>query len=146
MAERVNPRLYLVPDRKIRDTITHLKSMGIRVGLVSNSGRLLVGKILDALNVNPELFDVMVTGTDVEPKPSHQPFLMALRKIGCDKAESVYVGDRDEAEIRPAHEVGLRTILLVRGGQKHDVKWADLVINDISELENAMYSRCNNLG
>ena len=61
---------------------------------------------------------------------------MALHKIECDKMESVYVGDRDEAEIRPAHE----TILLDRGNQKHDAKWADLVINDLSELENAVLS------
>jgi FMN phosphatase YigB (HAD superfamily) len=65
---------------------------------------------------------------------------MALAKIGCEKAEALYVGDRDEAEIRPAHEVGLRTILLARNKPKDEVKWADLVINNLSELEEAIDS------
>ena len=103
--------------------------------MVSNSGRSLVKKILDTLGLEPGLFDVIVTGTDVELKP------MALQEIGCDKAVSVYVGDRYDAEIRPAHEVGLRTILLARSTiQNGDIKWADVVIHDITEVEAALES------
>jgi HAD superfamily hydrolase (TIGR01549 family) len=136
VGEQVDPALYLSSDRETRMAIRRLRDRGIRIGLVSNSGRRLVAKILEALKLEPQLFDVIVTGTDVEPKPSHQPFLLALEKIGCDKADTVYVGDRDEAEIRPAHEIGLRTVLISRNTeQKNFTKWADVVINELTELE-----------
>lgn len=140
VSKRVDPGPYLSSNDSARDVITRLRSRNLRVGLVSNSGRILVDKILKALGLDPGLFDVVVSGTDVEPKPSHQPFVMALAKIGCARVEGVYVGDRDEAEIRPAHEVGLRTVLLARSKTKSDVKWADRVINDLSELEEAIDS------
>ncbi len=136
VGERVDPALYLSSDQETRRVIRRLRDSGIRIGLVTNSGRRLVGKILQALKLDPQLFDVIVTGTDVKPKPSHQPFLLALEKIGCDKAETVYVGDREEAEIRPAHEIGLKTVLISRNAeQKRFTKWADVVIKEITELE-----------
>jgi FMN phosphatase YigB (HAD superfamily) len=121
--------------------IARLKESGLKIGLVSNSGRGLVDKILAALGLEKTLFDAVVTGTDVEPKPSHQPFLLAINKLQCDKVSTVYVGDRDEAEIRPAHEVGLRTILLSRNAEeKRDAKWADVVIGDIADLEKTIFN------
>ena len=133
VAERIDPSRYLSADEAARNAIQQLRSRGLKIGLVSNSGRALVMKILAALGLEPALFDAIVTGTDVEPKPSHQPFEFALRQLKCDSSETVYVGDRDEAEIKPAHEIGLRTILISQKANPSS-KWADRVINKISEL------------
>jgi len=141
VSARVNPSLYLSSDAETRGVIARLKESGLKIGLVSNSGRGLVYKILAALGLEKTLFDAIITGTDVEPKPSHQPFLLAINKLQCDKVSTVYVGDRDEAEIRPAHEVGLRTILLSRNAEeKRDAKWADVVIGDIADLEKTIFN------
>jgi len=140
VAQRIDPALYLTPNEEARNAIRRLRANGFRIGLVSNSGRSLVMKILRALKLEPTSFDVIVTGTEVEPKPSHEPFEFALEKLGCDREETVYVGDRDEAELRPAHEIGLRTILISRkDGQSS--KWADRVIHEISELEKQIMVR-----
>jgi HAD superfamily hydrolase (TIGR01549 family) len=142
LAERVNPGLYLSSDPVTRSVISGLRDEGLRIGLVSNSGRGLVYKILDALELEHELFDVIITGTDVEPKPSHKPFLLALEKLKCDKASAVYVGDREEAELRPAHELGLRTVLISRPtNQGRNAKWADVIIDDLTELEKAIVEK-----
>jgi len=136
VAEHVDPTIYLSSDRRTREVIDHLRERGLKVGLVSNSGRELVRKILNALSLPPQLFDVIVTGTDVEPKPSHQPFLLALEQIGCDRAHTMYVGDREETELRPAHELGLKTVLIARtADREHPPKWADVTIKNIAELE-----------
>jgi HAD superfamily hydrolase (TIGR01549 family) len=132
VAARLEPARYLSHNEEARNAIRQLRTDGAKIGLVSNSGRGMVVKILGALGLEPALFDVIVTGTDVEPKPSHQPFEYALDKLRCDRAETVYIGDRDEAEIRPAHEIGLRTILISQQGSRS--KWADRVITRIGEL------------
>jgi len=139
VAERISPSLYLASDKTTHEVIGHLKGRGLKIGLVTNSGRNLVTKILDTLNLETRYFDVIITGTDVKPKPSHEPFLLALERIGCKIEETVYVGDREEAEIRPAHDVGLKTVLISRATDKgRDTNVADVVIHEISELENVI--------
>lgn len=139
VAERINPSLYLTSEKTVREVISRLKERDLKIGLVTNSGRNLVTKILDALNLETRYFDVIITGTDVEPKPSHEPFLLALERIGCKIGETVYVGDREEAEIRPAHDIGLKTVLISRKAEKgQDTNVADVVIYDFTELENVI--------
>ncbi len=138
VAERINPSLYLASDKTVGEVITRLKNKGLKIGLVTNSGRNLVTKILDALNLRTQCFDAIITGTDVKPKPSHEPFLLALKRIGCKIEETVYVGDREQAEIRPAHDVGLKTVLISRTTGGHDTNVADAVIHEFTELENVI--------
>jgi HAD superfamily hydrolase (TIGR01549 family) len=114
MADRIEPSLYIPRDSTVRSVIETLKEGGFKTGLVSNSGRPLVRKILDAIGIEERLFDVTVTSTEAEPKPSPQPFLLAVKKVGYDVDEIVYVGDREEAEISPAKSFGLKTVLLNR--------------------------------
>jgi len=138
VAEQINPNLYLSPEKTIREVLDRLRSRGLKLGLVTNSGRNLVSKILDALGLKTEFFDVIITGTDVKPKPSHEPFLLALKQLGCRIEETAYVGDREEAEIRPAHEVGLKTVLISRETDQRHFKWADAVIHEMDQLENVI--------
>jgi HAD superfamily hydrolase (TIGR01549 family) len=133
LARRIEPRTYITPNVKVRQTITRLKRIGFRVGLVSNSGRELVGKILDAIGVEAALFDTIITSTEAQPKPSPEPFLLAIENLGCDREDAVYVGDREEAEIRPARQLGLKTVLLT-SDKKVTSRWADAVVTSISQL------------
>ena len=114
MAERIDPSLYISRDPIVRSVIEALRERGFKVGLVSNSGRPLVKKILSAIGLEDNLFDTIVTSTEAEPKPSPQPFQLATDKASCAPNEIAYVGDREEAEIRPANNFGLRTVLLNR--------------------------------
>lgn len=138
VAKHVDPARFLSKDQTTTDLIIRLKARGFRVGLVSNSGRELVAKILNTLGLKANLFDLIVTGSEVEPKPSHQPFLVALAKLQCEKSSTVYVGDREEAEILPAYQIGLKTVLINRTHEKHVSKYADVTIHELSELERAI--------
>ena len=133
MADRVHPSEYLSVDPRVPRAFAKLRLYGFRIGLVSNSGRPLVEKILEALQLGPSNFDVMVTSSEVEPKPSPEPFLAALKSLKCKRESAIYVGDRDEAELRPAKRLGIRTILLDPSG-KSTTRWADVVISNISEI------------
>jgi HAD superfamily hydrolase (TIGR01509 family) len=133
MADRIEPSLYIPRDPTVRSVIETLKERGFKTGLVSNSGRPLVRKILAAIGLEESLFDVTVTSTEAEPKPSPQPFLLAVKKVGCDVDEVVYVGDREEAEIRPAKHFGLKAVLVSRNGFVQST-CADAVVSNLSEV------------
>jgi HAD superfamily hydrolase (TIGR01549 family) len=137
MAARIEPSQYLSGDSELFATITRLRHE-FRIGLVSNSGRPLVDKVLRALQLDESTFDTIVTSSDVRPKPSPQPFLLALNLLNCNRQSAIYVGDRDEAELRPAKELGIRTILLDRTG-KSSRRWADAVVSKLSEIPQVAY-------
>jgi HAD superfamily hydrolase (TIGR01549 family) len=140
IAEGIDPQAYLSPNAEVRETLERLKGMGFRIGLVSNSGRELVAKLLDAIGVEDEIFDTIVTSTDSEPKPSPAPFLLATHNLRCEIVDAVYVGDREEAEIRPARQLGLKTVLLT-SDKKVTSRWADAVVNSISQLPDMLTVR-----
>jgi len=133
MAARIEPTDYIRSNPSLRSIIETLKKRGFKVALVSNSGRPLVEKILKALGLEQSLFDAVITSSEVRPKPSPEPFLEALRRTNCEKVDAVYVGDRDEAELRPAKMLGIRTILLDRKGASQS-RWADSVVSDLTQI------------
>lgn len=133
MAARIEPSHHIPVDPMVHSVLETLRERGFKLGLVSNSGRPLVSKILAAIGLEEDIFDVIVTSTEAEPKPSPQPFQLATEKLACAVEEIVYVGDREEAEIRPARHFGLKTILLNRAGAARGTS-ADLVIRNLSEV------------
>lgn len=137
MATRIQPGKYIPEDASVKLMIETLKARGFKVALVSNSGRPLVEKILEALGLDDSIFDATVTSSDTRPKPSTEPFLRVLTLTNCDKAGAVYVGDRDEAELHPARNIGIRTILLDRKGNTQ-TRWADVVISDLSQVSDVV--------
>jgi HAD superfamily hydrolase (TIGR01509 family) len=136
ISTRVEPRLYISPNPTIQQTIRQLKQIGFGIGLVSNSGRELVEKILGAIGVEAALFDTIVTSNEAKPKPSPEPYLLAVENLGCNRNEAVYVGDREEAELRPARELGLKTVLV--SAEKRKSEWADAIVTNISQLPNVL--------
>ena len=133
LAEKVEPVEYLSQDSSVISTIRALKERGFKVGLVTNNGRRMVGKILRAIGLEASLFDVIVTSDDSEPKPSSQPFLSALDIVKCTPDRSAYIGDRVEAELLPARKLGIKTVLLAREGNAHNEQ-VDVVISHLSEV------------
>lgn len=137
IAKRIDTAKYLSPDPSLNDLLSRLRAYGLKIGLVSNSARPIVKKTLSAIGLALEQFDVVVTSSDAEPKPSPEPFLIALQRIGSNVNHSVYVGDRDSQELRPAKELGMKTILIDRDGSSTS-KWADYVVRNLSELQGVL--------
>ncbi len=140
MAARIDTHIYLSRDPSVENVLQQLRVRGFKIGLVSNSGRALVRKVLAAIGLSPERFDVVVTSSDAAPKPSKEPFLVALKQVGSDFENSIYVGDRDEQELRPAKELGIKTVLIKTTAQKP--KWADKVVESLSELPDLIDEVC----
>lgn len=65
------------------------------------------------INVNEDWFTYVITGDEVsERKPDLHGFRLAAEKSNLPAHQILYVGDRVDADIRPAKEVGMQTCLV----------------------------------
>ena len=65
-----------------------------------------------------ELFDTIVISETVNLfKPDPAIFKMGLDNVGVDAAESIFVGDRPDNDVKPAKALGFKTIRFKRGNQ-----------------------------
>jgi pyrophosphatase PpaX len=76
----------------LRGVLAALRERGLRLGLVSSRRGQTLPRYLRRLRLGA--FDVVVALEDVrQPKPSPEPVLLALKRLGADPGEAVYVGD-----------------------------------------------------
>ncbi|ORA84495.1 HAD family hydrolase [Mycobacterium malmoense] len=101
----------LYPD--VRSTLSALRAAGVWVGIAGNQ-TIRAGGLLRALDLPT---DLVATSDDwgVE-KPDPLFFEKVVEVSTTDEpSEVVYVGDRIDNDLRPAKEVGLKTIFVQRG-------------------------------
>jgi putative hydrolase of the HAD superfamily len=99
-----------VPD-ETRDALRRLRQSGFRLGVVSNSeGR--VHEALDAAGLR-QYFDAVVdSGVMGIEKPDPRIFRIALRELGVEPEEAVYVGDLYDIDVLGARSAGIEAVLL----------------------------------
>jgi pyrophosphatase PpaX len=86
-----------------------LKSINIKLGIVTGKARRSLEISLDKLNMNG-LFDVIITGDDVErPKPDSEGVLKAISILNLDPSEAIFVGDSN-ADIQAGKNANVITI------------------------------------
>lgn len=97
-----------------RDVLTELRSRGYHTGIVTSKGRDLALRGLKLCNLD-NLFDSAVFLEDTHShKPSPEPILAALRKLGADSGSAAYVGD-SRHDIIAARAAGVRTVAALWG-------------------------------
>jgi len=80
------------------------------------------------------LFDVVVTFEDyTNPKPHPEPLDTALKKLGVNSSEAIYIGD-SPTDIEAAKAVGMRSIFLSHENHPNAVA----TIKEFKELLNAL--------
>lgn len=96
------------------ETLVALKSRGLGIGMISNTGRTpgyALRKILEVLGLAPSI-DVMVFSNEHgECKPQTSIFEELRRGLGVSFPEMMFVGDNLYADVHGAQRVGMRGVL-----------------------------------
>jgi len=114
-----------------------------KLGIVSNFAiPECVVKLLETHDLT-KFFDVVVVSAAVNKrKPSPEIFQQALEKLGVDAAETVFVGDTVDADVKGAKDTGMKTIYIERRMQKEAEQICpDQTIKSLNELATAL-ERC----
>jgi putative hydrolase of the HAD superfamily len=118
-----------------RALLPSLKYRGYRMAVVTNSlfPSALFTPWLGELGLAGYL-DAVISSADVGlAKPDPEPYAAALRALGIDAHEALFVGDRVETDIAGARAAGLRAVLIDRTGRRREGA-GYLVINHLSGL------------
>ncbi len=129
LAEKINPSIYIKPHPEVKRLLSELRERNLKIGCHTNSGKMLFLKVIKAIGLTVNDFDVVVTSDDAEPKPLKNGYILLSRLLGLPFNRILYVGDRWEVEVKPAKELGMVTALIhSRDGEP------DFYLNSITEV------------
>ncbi len=134
VAGRMDMRSLLKGDARLKEIVLTLRRMGLKVAMLTNSGRSLLKGALDVLGCPFENFDAVVTSDEVEPKPSLQPFLYTAELLKCRPEDVLYVGDRVFSELKPAKQAGMKTVLVGSEADPEEDRWVGWTLKDVHQL------------
>ena len=103
-----------VPFEDCGRTLSALQSKGYRLGVIANQVPGAKAR-LDAWGLG-QYFPVVASSAEIGlSKPDPGIFLRALEMANCNPKNAVMVGDRLDNDIRPAKQLGMRTIRIRKG-------------------------------
>ena len=100
-----------------------LKAMGLRLGLISNTGMTPGTTFRVYLEQTGMLgyFDTLTFSDEVRlSKPSHEIFMLTLRALNASPAQAVHVGDHVVNDVVGAKRTGLRTVWIMGFYERED--------------------------
>jgi pyrophosphatase PpaX len=119
-----------------REVLKRLKASGVRLAVLTNSGRESALQSLGRAGLS-DLFEFVLTRNETETmKPRPEGLLMAVERLSLPKGSVVYVGD-SPFDIRAAKGAGVKVVSVATGNYALDRlrdDGADFVIRDLSEL------------
>ena len=75
------------------NTFLFPETRGAKIGIISTKYRYRIMELLSK-KLPSNFLDIIVGGEDVkEPKPSPEGVLLAIKELGCNKEEVLYIGD-----------------------------------------------------
>jgi len=119
LVKKILERIEEAPFCKMRKetprVIRVLKSMGFKLGVVSNAPSTFPRKILRRHGLL-KYFDAVIISCEVKyRKPAAKIFQIALEKLGLRPRETIFVGDVKEIDIYGAKKLGMITVLMKYG-------------------------------
>ncbi|MBA9007001.1 HAD family hydrolase [Thermomonospora cellulosilytica] len=136
------PHTFIDPDAPA--LLEHLRSRGIRVGVLSNTvwSREWHERIFDRDGVLP-LIDGAVYSSEIPwTKPHAEAFRAAMDAVGADDpARCVFVGDRPFEDVHGAKTAGMRAVQVWHGtadrlpGTRPDLTPPDVVVHRLADLK-----------
>jgi putative hydrolase of the HAD superfamily len=100
-------------------TLAELRAHGLKIGLVSNTGRNLDEFVA---HHGLEVDAAVSSGAHGKTKPHPTIFLSALKRLEVEPADAVMIGDSIEDDVEGAKAVGMRGFLLDRENRYPEVE------------------------
>jgi len=99
---------------RIPELLEDLTSLGLKLGLAANQPADIVDR-MEVKGIAKYFASTDVSGHHGFHKPDVQLFLYACNALRVMPAECIMVGDRIDADIMPARQLGMRTVRLRTG-------------------------------
>jgi FMN phosphatase YigB (HAD superfamily) len=122
----------LYPD--VLPTLVALRERGYTVGVISDWGSMLIGKVLLPLGVGRYIDFMVVSTVQREAKPGYGLYREALARAGVPARHAIHVGDNYISDVLGARSAGIEGVLLDREGARRDTSLDCPRIESLEEL------------
>lgn len=129
LLESIFKRCSYLPWEKYNDCAV-LQEINLPIGILSNFNSTLEKQL--ELSFGKIFKDIIVSEKVGVSKPSFEFYKYALRKIGEDPSEILYVGDSFKLDYEPARSLGIEAFIVDRDGYYKNSK---NVIHSLNELK-----------
>lgn len=116
--------------------IEELKKLGKTLALVSSSARRKLNASLKSAKIAPDIFDVILSGSDVtEKKPSPRPYLAAAERLGAKPKDCLVIEDAING-ILSAKSAGMKCVAVTTSFKKEELIAAnpDFITDDLIDV------------
>jgi len=125
-----------IPFPGVRDSLLYLKSKGVRLAVLTNSGRKASSQSIKRAELG-DCFEFVLTREDTdEMKPSPQGLEQAVSMLSLSKEEVYYVGD-STFDVIAAKRAGVKMVAVTTGSYSAErlrSEGADIVVPSVSDL------------
>jgi putative hydrolase of the HAD superfamily len=126
-----------VPYEGIPAMLEKLRLAGLPMAIITDAHSRDATRRLEKTGLLPFFCGVVSYDMVRVKKPAHEPFLCALEMMRADAGDTLLIGDSPHRDIRPARDLGIRTVYARYGDRfsgVRDCPEADFVIDRIDEL------------
>ena len=122
-----------------QETLRAVQDLGLKVGLISNSGRTwggLLRKVMARQGLDSSFHSIVFSDECGVRKPNTAIFDRAAEELGLPPEDILHIGDDPEADVMGAHQAGFKALWLYVPGWHKDMtegEAADGVILDLRE-------------
>lgn len=134
--DMINYITLIKPIPGAQELLDYLKFKKIKIALLTNNTHEEIKVLLKRLNWE-NVFDVIVGKEDGKPKPSPEPTIIALEKLGLKKEEVVYLGDSNP-DLESAHGAGVRIMISQAVHNTAKAEDAEFVVTALREAKNKL--------
>lgn len=138
IAGYIEPVLRLPPALQpgAAETVRALASRGIRLGIVSNTGRtpgVVLRRVLERHDLLRHFSVVSYSDEVGYRKPDAEIFRRTLAALGIEAGQAAHVGDNPVADVRGAQGAGMRGVHYASQGEP-GAPHADVVVTHLGDL------------
>ncbi|MEM2143911.1 MAG: HAD family hydrolase [Candidatus Jordarchaeaceae archaeon] len=131
--DSVDASKFLKPDPELRKTLDYMKGKW-KIAMLTNLSRKTTLNILKALGLDSNLFEPLITASEMEKgKPDPEPFRRISQILCLNPSNIMMVGDSVSSDLAPAKKLGMKTALISE--KKISTPLADLEVKSILELK-----------
>jgi putative hydrolase of the HAD superfamily len=123
-----------MPFPRVNELLDALRSMGVRLGMITNGSIDIQGRKLDTLGFGPRFDAILISEAEGVRKPEAEIFHRALARLSVDADASVFVGDNPDADVRGAKAAGMRAVWIRDAWFTEPPTDADAMVDAVDEI------------
>ncbi|MDQ0914619.1 HAD family hydrolase [Paenibacillus sp. V4I5] len=128
-----NFHVYSVGFPGLHEMLETLKERGYKLGIITNGRDFYQRNKISALGITDYFSEVVTSGAVNIKKPDHAIFQIALKNLKSSSECSVFIGDSLKADVIPAKELGMFTILK---SKDYSITEPDSICDNLTEIPN----------